>query len=92
MGLGLGPSLDVKVLGGITSRQQMLTGTDGVDNWGIVVVRAFSGSGMCGGMAGGGIAYWLHALALATTAACSLSFCQLWECSAKSVCLCCSSL
>ena len=85
--MGLEPSLDIKVLGGIASGWQMLTGTDGTDNWGIIMIRVFSGSGTRGGMAGGSIASWSHALALATVAACSLSFCQLWEYSAKLVCL-----
>ena len=75
--MGPGPSLDDEVLGGVTSRWQMLTGTDGIDKRGIIVVRVFSCSGRCGGTAGGGIASWSCALALPTVAACSLSFHQL---------------
>ena len=72
--MGLGPSVDDKVLGGVASGWQMLTGTDGVGEWGIVMVRIHSCSSRCGGMAGGGIASWSRDLALATVAACSLSF------------------
>ena len=75
--IGLGPSLDDEVLGGVTSRWWMLTGTDGADEWGTVIVRVFSCGGRHCGMAGGGIASWSHALVLATVAACSLSFCHL---------------
>ena len=54
--MGLGPLLDDEVLGGVTSGQQMLTGTDGIYEYSIIMVRVFSCGGRHGGMAGGGIA------------------------------------
>ena len=83
-----GPLLDDEVLGGVASGQQILTGTNGTGEGGIVMVRVFSWGGRCRGMAGGGITSLSHTLATTVAAACSLPFRQLWAWSARSVCFC----